>query len=111
LRQYIGPVEHSKFQQSTQVGDAGKESCDNIRPWFCKIGGGGRRPLAQRIVAGAEVHGITRTDNGPLARAPYASVDLDDELSPEHYQVVVEVVGRGLALGGLVMPGDRRRNE
>jgi flagellar biosynthetic protein FlhB len=31
-------------------------------------------------------------ENKPLARALYASVEIDDEIPPEHYKAVAEVI-------------------
>jgi len=67
--------------------------------------------LAQRIRETAEAHDIAIIENLPLARALYASVDLDDEVPPEHYQAVVEVISYDWSLQGYAMPEERRRDE
>ncbi len=52
--------------------------------------------LKIREVAGA--HDIPIIENPPLARALYATVDLDGEIPDEHYQAVAEVIGYVLRL-------------
>jgi flagellar biosynthetic protein FlhB len=39
-------------------------------------------------------------ENPPLARALHASVDLDGEVPPEHYQAVAQVIGYVMRLKG-----------
>jgi len=41
----------------------------------------------------AREHDIPVIENVPLARALYATVDLDDEIPVEHYHAVAEVIG------------------
>jgi flagellar biosynthetic protein FlhB len=67
--------------------------------------------LAQRIRETAEAHDIAIIENPPLARALYAGVDLDDEVPPEHYQAVAEVISYVWSLQGRAMPEDQRRDE
>lgn len=52
--------------------------------------------LKIREVAGA--HEIPIVENPPLARALYATVEIDDEIPVEHYQAVAEVIGYVLRL-------------
>lgn len=47
---------------------------------------------AMRIRGIAEEHGISIVENPPLARALYASVELDEEIPPDHYKAVAEVI-------------------
>jgi flagellar biosynthesis protein FlhB len=47
--------------------------------------------LKIREVAGA--HDIPIVENVPLARALYATVDIDDEIPVEHYHAVAEIIG------------------
>jgi flagellar biosynthetic protein FlhB len=56
--------------------------------------------LALRIRAVAEEHAIPVIENPPLARALYASVELDDAIPPEHYKAVAQVIGYVLRLNG-----------
>lgn len=52
--------------------------------------------LKIREIAGE--HSVPIVENPPLARALYASVDIDDEIPVEHYQAVAEVIGYILRL-------------
>jgi flagellar biosynthesis protein FlhB len=54
--------------------------------------------LKIREVAGA--HDVPIIENPPLARALYATVQIDDEIPAEHYQAVAEVIGYVLRLKG-----------
>jgi flagellar biosynthetic protein FlhB len=49
--------------------------------------------LARRIRDVAQEHAIPIVENPPLARALHAAMDIDDEIPPEHYQAVAEVIG------------------
>jgi flagellar biosynthetic protein FlhB len=49
--------------------------------------------LARRIRELAGEHAIPIVENPPLARALHAAVELDQEIPPEHYQAVAEVIG------------------
>jgi len=49
--------------------------------------------VAKRIRDVATEHKVAIVENPPLARALYASVDLDQEIPPEHYKAVAEVIG------------------
>ena len=52
----------------------------------------GMDELALRIVRVAEENGVHVVENVPLARALYASVDLDREIPPDFYNAVAEVL-------------------
>ena len=52
----------------------------------------GADSLALRIIAEAEKHGIVITENRPLARGLYESVEIDKEIPSEFYQAVAEVL-------------------
>jgi flagellar biosynthetic protein FlhB len=56
--------------------------------------------LAQRIREIAEENEVPLVENPPLARALYASVELDQEIPPEHYQAVAQVIGYVMRLKG-----------
>ena len=56
--------------------------------------------LAKRIREVAEEHEIPIVENPPLARALYAAVELDEEIPPEHYKPVAEVIGYVMRLKG-----------
>ena len=48
---------------------------------------------ALKIREVAEAHDVPIVENPPLARALYATVELGDDVPPEHYQAVAEVIG------------------
>ena len=64
--------------------------------------------IAQKIREIAEEHGIAIVENPPLARALYASVELDEEVPPEHYQAVAEVISYVWNIEGRRMPKESR---
>ena len=49
--------------------------------------------IAQKIREVAAEHGIPVVENPPLARALHATVEIDEEVPPEHYRAVAEVIG------------------
>ncbi len=49
--------------------------------------------MALKIREVAENHDVPIVENPPLARALYAAVELGDDVPPEHYQAVAEVIG------------------
>ncbi len=49
--------------------------------------------MAFRIREIAEENDVPLVENAPLARALFASVELDEEIPVEHYQAVAEVIG------------------
>ncbi len=49
--------------------------------------------LALKIREIAEEHDIPRVENRPLARALHGVVEIDQEIPPEHYKAVAEVIG------------------
>jgi flagellar biosynthetic protein FlhB len=49
--------------------------------------------LALRIREVAEEHSIPVVENPPLARALHAAVEIDEEIPPEHYKAVAEIIG------------------
>lgn len=56
--------------------------------------------LALKIREVAGEHRVPIVENPPLARALYATVEIDDEIPVEHYQAVAEVIGYVLRLKG-----------
>ncbi len=56
--------------------------------------------LARRIREVAAEHDVPIVENPPLARALHATVDLDAEVPPEHYQAVAQVIGYVMRLKG-----------
>jgi flagellar biosynthetic protein FlhB len=49
--------------------------------------------LALTIRKVAEDHDVPVVENPPLARALYATVEIDDQIPPEHYKAVAHVIG------------------
>jgi flagellar biosynthetic protein FlhB len=49
--------------------------------------------IARKIREVAMEHGIPIVENPPLARALHGTVEIDQEIPPEHYQAVAEVIG------------------
>ncbi len=60
--------------------------------------------IALKIREVAAEHGIPVVENPPLARALHATVELDQEVPPEHYRAVAEVIGYVMRLRGAVRP-------
>ena len=49
--------------------------------------------IARKIREVATEHGIPIVENPPLARAVHATVEIDQEIKPEHYKAVAEIIG------------------
>ncbi|NQU60514.1 MAG: flagellar biosynthesis protein FlhB [Rhodospirillales bacterium] len=49
--------------------------------------------LAFRIREVAKAHDVPLVENAPLARALYAGVELNEEIPPEHFKAVAEIIG------------------
>jgi flagellar biosynthetic protein FlhB len=49
--------------------------------------------VALKIREIAEEHDVPLVENPPLARALHAAVDIDEEIPPEHYKAVAEIIG------------------
>jgi flagellar biosynthetic protein FlhB len=58
--------------------------------------------LALRIRAVAEESDVPVIEDPPLARALYATVEVDEVISPEHYKAVAQVIGYVMRLSGKV---------
>ena len=56
--------------------------------------------IAKRIREIADENEVPIVENPPLARALYAAVELDQEIPPEHYKAVAEVIGYVMRLKG-----------
>lgn len=56
--------------------------------------------VAFRIREIAREHDIPLVENVPLARALHATVEVDDEIPPEHYKAVAQVIGYVMRLKG-----------
>ena len=64
--------------------------------------------LAQRIREVAEENKVPIVENPPLARALFGGVELDQEIPPEHYRAVAEIIGYVLRLQGKLKPRTQR---
>jgi flagellar biosynthetic protein FlhB len=60
--------------------------------------------IAKRIREVAEENDVPLVENPPLARALYATVDLDREIPPEHYKAVAEIISYVFRLKGKMRP-------
>ncbi|WCL52714.1 flagellar biosynthesis protein FlhB [Gimibacter soli] len=49
--------------------------------------------VALKIREIAEENGVPIVENPPLARAIHATVEIDEEITPDHYKAVAEVIG------------------
>ena len=49
--------------------------------------------IALKIREVARAHDIPIVENPPLTRAVHATVEIDQEIRPEHYKAVAEVIG------------------
>jgi flagellar biosynthetic protein FlhB len=49
--------------------------------------------LAKKIRELAAEHNVPIIENPPVARALYATVEIDEEIPPEHYKAVAEIIG------------------
>jgi len=67
--------------------------------------------VALRIREVAEANDIPLVENPPIAQALYATVDIDDEIDPEHYQAVAEIIGYVLRLKGKAPRANRAAAE
>jgi flagellar biosynthetic protein FlhB len=59
----------------------------------------GMDSLALKIRAVAEAHGVPVIEDPPLARALYATVDVDEVIPPAHYEAVAKIIGFILSAG------------
>ena len=58
----------------------------------------GADTIALKIREVAKAHDIPIVENVPLARALYATVEIDDEIPVEHYHAVAEIIGYVMGL-------------
>jgi len=64
----------------------------------------GQDNIALKIREVAEENNVTIMENPPVARALFATVEVDQEIPPEHYKAVAEIISfvfrqRGKKLG------------
>ena len=57
---------------------------------------------ALRIREVAGKHSVPIVENPPLARALHATVEIDQQIPPEHYKALAEVIGYVMRLRGVV---------
>jgi flagellar biosynthetic protein FlhB len=60
--------------------------------------------IAAKIREIATANNVPIVENPPLARTLYAAVDIDEEIPPEHYKAVAEVIGFVLRKQGKLKP-------
>ena len=60
--------------------------------------------IALKIREVAKEHDIMLVENRPLARALYDGVEIEQEIPPEHYKAVAEVIGYVMRLKGTLRP-------
>jgi flagellar biosynthesis protein FlhB len=65
-----------------------------------KVVAKGSDNVAMRIREVAEENNVPIVENPPLARALFATVNIDDEIPVEHYKAVAEVIGYVMNLKG-----------
>jgi flagellar biosynthetic protein FlhB len=58
----------------------------------------GQDHIALKIREIARAHDVPIVENVPLARALYATVELDQEIPVEHYHAVAEIIGYVMGL-------------
>ena len=58
--------------------------------------------IAVKIGEVAGKHSVPVVENPPLARALHATVEIDQQIPPEHYKAVAEVIGYVMRLRGAV---------
>jgi len=64
----------------------------------------GADAIAERIREVARDNDVPLVENPPLARALFASVDLEQEIPAEHYKAVAEIISYVFQLKGRTMP-------
>lgn len=74
-----------------------------------RLVGKGADEIARRIREVADENDIAIVENPPLARAIYASVELEQEIPPKYYHAVAEVISYVFRLKGRLprQPGER----
>ena len=58
--------------------------------------------IALKIREVAGEHSVPIVENPPLARALHATVEIDQQIPPEHYKAVAEVIGYVMRLRRMV---------
>jgi flagellar biosynthetic protein FlhB len=65
--------------------------------------------VALKIREIAAAHNVPIVENPPLARALYASVDVDETIKPEHFKAVAQVIGYVMRLKNKIATRTERR--
>jgi len=65
-----------------------------------KVVAKGHDEVALRIREVAKENNVPLVENPPVARALYAAVEVDEEIKPEHFQAVAEVISYVMRIGG-----------
>jgi flagellar biosynthetic protein FlhB len=60
----------------------------------------GQDRVAQRIREVAAENGVPVVENKPLARALFRAIEIDEDVPPEHYRAVAEVISYVFSLRG-----------
>jgi len=68
----------------------------------------GMDDIAMKIREIGKANNVPIVENPPLARALYASVDVDENIKPEHYKAVAQVIGFVMKLKGKVASQKKR---
>jgi flagellar biosynthetic protein FlhB len=68
----------------------------------------GMDDIALKIREIGKANNVPIVENPPLARALYASVDVDENIKPEHYKAVAQVIGFVMKLKGKVASQKKR---
>ena len=85
------PDAHVVIVNPTHYAVALKYESGKMRAPVCVAKGADHLALTIRKVA--EKHEVPIVENPPLARALYAAVEIDDEIPPDHYKAVAQIIG------------------
>jgi flagellar biosynthetic protein FlhB len=85
------PDAHVVIVNPTHYAVALKYESGKMRAPVCVAKGVDHLALTIRKVA--EEHEVPIVENPPLARALFAAVEVDDEIPPDHYKAVAQIIG------------------
>ncbi len=85
------PDAHVVIVNPTHYAVALKYESGKMRAPVCVAKGVDHLALTIRKVA--EEHEVPVVENPPLARALFAAVEVDDEIPPDHYKAVAQIIG------------------
>ena len=92
------PDAHVVIVNPTHYAVALKYESGKMRAPVCVAKGADHLALTIRKVA--EKHEVPIVENPALARALYAAVEVDDEIPPDHYKAVAQIIGYVMRLTG-----------